>query len=219
MELVRHGPFLLVRFAAPQRVASWAIMGGGLTHADAVAWLEVRNADLPIALDPRVVLQRALRELALGRVVGLITSRSLDAYQDVSRTHGGVSARAVATIGLGNALRAGDAPSTMRAAGTINVLCQVSVRLSDEALLEALALATEAKTLAVCDARVPSTGGALLASGTGTDCVVIACAEHGEAVAYAGKHTVAGHLIGSCIHDAVARGIAVWQHENAGPTG
>lgn len=212
MEIVRHGPFLIARFAAAQRVASWAILGGGLTHADAVAWLQVRNADLPITRDPRDVLERALRELHLGRVVGLITSRDLTAYEDVTRTHGAISARCIATVGLGNALRAGDAPSPALA-GTINTLCQVSVRLSNEALLEALALAAEARTLAMCEARVPSSGGELYATGTGTDCVVIACAEHGEAVAYAGKHTVVGHVIGSSVYEAVARGIEVWKRQ------
>jgi adenosylcobinamide amidohydrolase len=214
MEVVRHGPFLIARFAAPQRVVSWAILGGGLTHADAVAWLQVRNADLPIALDPRSVLERALRELQLGRVVGLITSRDLDAHEDVTRTHGDIRARCIATVGLGNALRAGDAPSPALT-GTINTLCQVSVRLSDEALLEALALAAEARTLAVCEACVPSTGGALPASGTGTDCIAIACAEHGESLPYAGKHTVVGHLIGSSVHAAVTRGIEAWKQQQA----
>ena len=70
--------------------------------------------------------------------------------------HGDCSARCVATVGLGNALCAGDPPVAGEPAGTINLLCHVSTPLSELALLEALALAAEARTLALLEARVPS---------------------------------------------------------------
>lgn len=47
---------------------------------------------------------------------------------------------------------------------------------------------------------------------SGTDCVVVA-APPGRGLRYVGKHTLAGHLIGAAVHDAVARGVAQWKRE------
>ena len=74
-----------------------------------------------------------------------MTSRDLRPYVDLERTYREVSCRCIATVGLGNALRAGDPPGPDGRIGTINVLCRVSVGLTDEGLLEAIALASEAR--------------------------------------------------------------------------
>ena len=196
--VLRHEPpLLVVRFPSPQRVASWAIVNGGLADAEAVAWLEVRNADLPCDRDPRAYLAERLAGAGLRGAVGLLTSRKLSAYVMHGVRHGDCSARCVATVGLGNALCAGDPPAAGPAAGTINLLCHVSEPLSDLALLEA---------------RVPSRVSGRPATGTGTDCIAIA-APRAEAPAqqqYAGKHTALGHVIGAAVHGAVARGAQDW---------
>ena len=54
-------PLLVARFPSQQRVASWAIVNGGIVSAEAIAWLEVRNADLPRDRDPRLYLAQQLR--------------------------------------------------------------------------------------------------------------------------------------------------------------
>src|SRR5439155_15052111 len=121
----------------------------------------------------------------------------------------GVGARAVATVGLGNALAAGDPPGPMRA-GTINVLLQLSHPLGEAGLAEAMALAVEARTAAVLEARVPSRRSSAWATGTGTDCVVVAAPDEGEPLPWVGKHTVAGALAGACVREAVTRGVRRW---------
>lgn len=199
-------PWLIVRFAAEHTMASWAIVGGGLGVARAVAWLEVRNAELGPGVDPAALLRDRLAARGLAGAVGLLTSRRLDRYIDVTVRHGALAARCVATVGLGNALRAGDPPGEGRI-GTINLICRSSAPLSPEAQLEALALAAEARTLAVHEAGVPSTQTGLPASGTGTDCIVIAAPAAGEATAYAGKHTAIGHAIGAAVYEAIRRGV------------
>lgn len=216
VEVTRHASWLIARFSRPQRALSWAIVGGGWCETSAVAWLEVRNAELPAEVDPRALLRQRMAEHGLSDAVGLLTSRRLDAFVDVTHAADGVSARCVATVGLGNALRAGDAPVSIRPVGTINVVCHVSEPLTDEAMLEALALASEGKALAVREAGVPSFATGLLASGTGTDCIVVVCPLPGAermAQAYAGKHTNIGYLIGHTVHTAVARGCADWKAE------
>jgi adenosylcobinamide amidohydrolase len=214
---------LRARFAQPQRVLSWAIAGGGMRRASQVVWLEVDDHELRPPVEARSYVRARLRAAHALDAVALLTSRRLRAYVDerVEYRSAGrdpvLSARCVATVGLGNALRAGDSPGPSARIGTINVLCALSVPLSAEAMLEALALAAEARTLAVREACVPSRRSGLPASGTGTDCIAIAAPVHGLGgpARYAGKHTAVGHLVGASVQSAVERGVEQWLLERA----
>lgn len=226
LRVTAHGRFLVARLPGPHDVLSWAVVGGGRRRAETVAWHQVFNRELGPDTDARALLRGRLRDAGIPDAVGLLTSASLEAYTDVAKECGGVSARCVATVGLGNALRAGDPPgigSTIAAAarvGTINLLVRVSAPLTEEALAETLALAAEARTLAVLEARVRSLRSGLPATGTGTDCVVVAAppAEPGgEPLAYAGKHTTVGHLVGAAVEEAVRTGIEAWRRSNSPP--
>jgi len=208
--------WLVVRFAAEHATASWAIVGGGLGTARAVAWLQVADGELAPGVDPAALLRDRLAGRGLAGAVGLLTSRRVDRYVDVTVRHGELAARCIATVGLGNALRAGDPPGPGRV-GTINLLCRSSAPLTAEAQLEALALAAEARTLAVREAGVPSTRTGLPASGTGTDCIVIASPGAAGGVPYAGKHTAIGHAIGAAVIEATRRGIERSRRDGAAP--
>ena len=146
---------------------------------------------------------------------GSSRARPLAATSSRSAAAGASPRGCVATVGLGNALRAGDPPGPAARIGTINLLCQVGVPLREEALVEALSIAAEARTLAVREAGVPSRMSGAPATGTGTDCIVIAAPERPDGARYAGKHTGLGHVIGAAVHDAVARGAAAWLAERA----
>lgn len=204
--VTRAPGWLVARFAVDHAVVSWAVVGGGLRTAREVAWLQVSNGDLPPELDAVEYLRGRLADAGLADAVGLLTTRRLDSYLDVTVEHDDATARCLATVGMGNALRAGDPPGLSRF-GTINLLCQVSTPLSLEARLEALALAAEARSLAVREAVLPSTRTGRPASGTGTDCIVIAAPAEGAPAAYAGKHTAIGHVIGAAVYQATQRGI------------
>jgi adenosylcobinamide amidohydrolase len=210
---------LRVRFAAPQRVVSWAIAGGGLRRASEVIWLEVDDSELRPPVDARSYVRARLQEAGAPDAVALLTSRRLQAYVDQRVEHcSSLFARCIATVGLGNALRAGDPPGPSARIGTINVLCALSVPLRPEAMLEALALAAEARTLAVREADIASRRSGLPASGTGTDCIAIAAPTHCRADRYAGKHTAVGHVIGAAVQSAVRRGVEQWLLERSAST-
>ena len=210
------GRLLFVQLGGPHAVLSSAIVNGGRRSAREVVWVEVRDDDLRPPVDPVCFTRDRLLGAKLPGAVGLLTSRALTRFVVSERTSDGVSARCVATVGLGNALRAGDPPGPAPRAGTINLLCQVSAPLTEEALLEALTIAVEARTLAVLEAGLASGRSGLPATGTGTDCVVVAAPEDGAAAAlpYAGKHTTVGHVVGAAVHEAIARGAADWLAEN-----
>jgi adenosylcobinamide amidohydrolase len=210
------GRLLVVPLGAVHAVLSSAIVNGGRRAAREIAWMEVRDDELRPPVDPVRLTRDRLAAAGCPGAVGLLTSRTLACHVVTERSAGGVRARCVATVGLGNALRAGDPPGAAPRAGTINLLCQVSAPLTDEGLVEALAVAVEARTLAVLEAGMTSVRSGLAATGTGTDCAVVAAPEVGAApAAYAGKHTALGHVIGAAVHDAVARGVADWLAEQA----
>jgi adenosylcobinamide amidohydrolase len=212
--------WLLVRFPRPQRFLSWALVGGGRHLGDAVAWCQVRDDELPPGLDPRRLLQHRLRTLGLRRPVGMLTSRAVERFEDVSREAATreVRARCVATVGLGNALRVGDpagAGPSARRVGTINLLVALSRPLAPGAQLEALSLAAEARTAAILDAGVPSVRSGAPATGTGTDCIVVAAPAEPRGAAFAGKHTAIGEVVGAAVHAAVLAGARRWLEERA----
>ncbi|MEI9901841.1 MAG: adenosylcobinamide amidohydrolase [Hyphomicrobium sp.] len=100
-------------------------------------------------------------------------------------------------------------------AGTINTLVHVAQPLSDAALIEAISIATEARTTAVLDAGVERAG--LTITGTGTDCIAIAAPLGDNAACYAGKHTAIGEAIGAAVYEATADGIRDWKTDCIAP--
>jgi adenosylcobinamide amidohydrolase len=208
-----QGRQLVVRLGGPHAVLSWALVNGGRQVAREVVWVEVHDRELCPPVDPVAFLRARLAEAGLPNAVGLLTSRALSRFVTSDRVADGEAARCIATIGLGNLLRAGDPVSRARV-GTINLACQLSFPLSDLALVEAVSIAAEARTAAVLEAGLPSPVSGAPATGTGTDCIVVAAPAAPEGAPHAGKHTLAGHLIGAAVEEAVRRGVAGWLREN-----
>jgi adenosylcobinamide amidohydrolase len=207
---------LVVRFAVPHQVLSWAIVGGGRRIARSVLWRHVNDHELSPSVDAAELLERSARELGLIDPVGLLTARNLDTFEQVSLRGVDHAVRCVATIGLGNALRVGDPPGPFRPIGTINILCQLSGPLTEEALAETLAIAVEARTAAVLALDLPSRRTGRTATGTGTDCVVIAAPVRDSGSRWAGKHTELGALVGAAVEQAITRGGERWLSELGG---
>jgi adenosylcobinamide amidohydrolase len=207
MHLTLEAPWLVVDLGAPHAVLSWAVHRPGAVVARRLVWREVRDADLTEDLDVVPWLAEALARAGLSDAVGLITSRALTAYRVSDATVEGVTARCVATVGLSNAERVGARHAPAKIAGTVNIAAQLSVPLSAAAMLEAMSLAAQAKTLAVLEAALPAPDG--FATGTGTDCIAVA-APLGEGLPYAGLHTAAGEALGQAVLAATRAGVADW---------
>jgi len=203
-------PFLLWTLPAPMKTLSWALEGGGFAKTQQLCWIQVSPQDLTLDTCPRSFLKAAMLECSAANGLGFMTSARLAHFAHAVAQVGETTATAVVTVGLGNALRAGDPSYQIRRWGTINCACLVDVPLSAEAMLEAMVISAEAKTAAVMDAGVRSVMSGLPATGTGTDCHAIVCPDKSEELVYAGKHTDVGSAIGAAVFDAVSRGIQSW---------
>ena len=188
-------PLLLWRLAEPALAISSAVLGGGIGPC---RWLV--NATVPMSYDrddPAAHLREMAAGLRLrGPGVGLLTG--VDAADVVAGQDGGV--RLWATVGLGAPVQAAAAPGAVAPhAGTVNIVAWVPQRLSDGALVNAVATVTEAKTQAIRDLG-------LAATGTATDAVAVLCPPAGPVAAYAGPRSQWGARLARAVHRAVRDG-------------
>lgn len=218
-----EGNWLKMSFDQPHFVLSWAIIGGGSGQRDAVVWHKVHDSELSEDLDPVLFFQNRIMKKGIGRnPVGFLTSASLKDFTEFTVIRKDRWVRCIATVGLNNAVRVATVrqntfiqsdPRKQFQVGTINLLVQISQNLSLHASLEALSIATEARTLAVLEAKLLSHGGNGFVTGTGTDCIAIASRAEKikDSEIYAGKHTELGQLIGEAVYFAVTLGIQKWK--------
>lgn len=210
-----RSPFLVAGFERPQAMLSWSLTRPGFVEADSVAWLHVRDDDLSLDIDPVLFLKNRMAAAGYGEAVHLMTSRDVRLHHLARASSGGIDATCLATVGLGNAGRVGAEPAAgKKPVGTINLLVHVSQALSQAALVEAVSIATEARTAAVMelDWRVDGKP----ATGTGTDCIVVAAPCEETERQFAGLHTDVGAAIGRAVHEAVRRGGETWIEERIG---
>ena len=196
----RDLPLLVWRFTKPARVVASAPHGGGIGVR---RW--VLNAEVPASYgrrDPDHHLARLAVSMGLpGRGVGMLTAADVRSF--TTGSDGGVEA--VATTGLTHPILAAapDDGHPGEQVGTINVLVLVPERLSDGALVNAVATATEAKTQALRDAGFAATG-------TATDALCIVCPESGPPAAFGGPRSVWGARVARAVHQAVLAGASAW---------
>jgi adenosylcobinamide hydrolase len=196
----RERPVLVWRFDEPLRAASTANVGGGLGER---GW--VLNAQVPMGYD-RVDLDAHVADIAdglgcAGPGVGLLTAAALEPWGMVA----GDDVACSATVGVSKPTWAADVDDAVSAwqPGTINIVVELPVRLTDAALLNALVTATEAKSQALFERGVPGTG-------TASDAVCVLCPTSGPAELFAGPRSMWGSRIGRNVHAAVLEGLGSW---------
>ncbi|WP_210409324.1 adenosylcobinamide amidohydrolase [Leptospira fletcheri] len=204
--------WLEVDLLDPHLSLGWTVLGEGWARTNKAIWHKVSDGDLSPTEDPKQYFRKRL--IDTGRsdsdLIGFLTSASLLDYSESVSTLSDVWVRVVGTVGLGNAVHVAESSNLLEYYGTINLLIQTSVPLSLSASIEAVSVATEARTAAVLDARIPVEAGRI-ATGTGTDCIGIVSPDRNCAEIYVGKHTDIGRLIGKSVYEVVTVGIRKWK--------
>lgn len=162
-------------------------------------------------------LRITARELGLdpAYTTGLSTAAQMHNAAQFSASFEGVTVTVIATGGIDkNAVRAGDPASYCERAGafyplgTINLLVLVGCRLSPGTLTRALVTCTEAKTAAVQEWRIPSCYSSGIATGSGTDGVILVCDPAAPVtLTDAGTHAKLGEMLAVCVKKAVQRAL------------
>ena len=203
----------IVSFSAPVRALSWAVLNGGFCYADHIINHRVSGSDGAFCTQPRSWLRRAAVDLGLhGKIVAMATAVEMENLSQTLISGGGAEVTCFATVGCGNGLSAGDPASVMMedpaqpSLHTINMILTVQPGLSDEAMVEAIQIATEGRVRALYEAGIQSSASNLLATGTGTDCIAVVSVNAARET-YCGKHTKLGELIGLAAYTAVKKGL------------
>lgn len=193
-----HLHHLVWRLGPGVRVCSSAVLGGGIGPR---AW--ILNAQVPGGY-PRLDPDRHLAEIAAsegltGPGAGLMTAADVAAY--TTGHDGGVTATVTTGLGVRGWAAAPDVDCLPHRPGTVNIVLTLPAALSDAALVNAVATATEAKVQALLDAGLDC-------SGTPTDAVCVAAPEPGPdgGEPFAGPRSTWGARIARAVHTAVLAG-------------
>ncbi len=203
-------PMLLhVESAEPLSCLSSAVWGGGMLQARHILNLGVPSdyrcgnhlADLQEAAQARGIADP---------FIGLLTAAHIADAQVVVERDESAAVAAIVTLGMSHPTAAGVSIAAQSVGpGTINTIVLVDGRLSPAAHVNALITATEAKSLVMAEGSVRTPEGHL-ASGTGTDALVVACTERGLYFEYGGPVSRIGALIGRAVRAATLNALFVW---------
>jgi adenosylcobinamide amidohydrolase len=218
IEVTQSRPWLLADLGASRRVLSFAPHRPGFVMARHIVWREVRDAELTLDMDVSGWFSDELARHGHSDAVGLLTSRDVGRFVLSEAQVEDQRVACLATVGLGNAESVGSRRAVngigwSTGYGTINLVVLLDAGLSEAAQIEALTIATQARTAAVLDCGLCLPDGRR-ATGTGTDCIALA-ADPGD-VAFAGLHTALGEAIGQAVRSAVGKGASDWVAENGG---
>jgi adenosylcobinamide hydrolase len=199
-----------VGFSRPHRVLSSATLNGGYCEASNYLNVRVAKHSSGELEDPSLTLQRLSDQLnCAGITVGMMTAASLDSLRVVCEIVAGETLAVLVTTGLENARRAGDTAEYRSLEvvppdrGTINLAIVTSAEVAEEALVEVVAVATEAKVAVLHDLRIVSPVSGRLATGTGTDAIAVFSAPGGRRVRFAGKHTLLGERLAIMVMNTI----------------
>lgn len=202
VRLARSAEWVHISFARPFRALSSAVLNGGYCHASDFLNVRVAKHSPSPLEDPALTLQRISDQVQCsGVTVGMMTAASLTSLRVLCETISGETLAVLVTTGLDNARRAGD-PAEHRALevvptnrGTINLAVVTSAQVADEALVEMVAVATEAKVAILHEMEIRSPISGRLATGTGTDAIAIFAGHGSQRARFAGKHTLLGERL------------------------
>ncbi len=202
-------PYLIVDFGKTQRALGWSITLPGFGSTQRVVWMEVRESDLPLHVDPVAFVDSRLSACGLAEAAVFLTSREIRFHHLARSRIGACAVTCLTTVGLSNGEKVGARQQTApKAMGTINTLVHVSHPLSDGAFVEAVSIATQARTAAVMETNILRDAPPI--TGTGTDCIIVAAPEGGAPERCVGLHTDLGQAIGAAVYEATLAGATEW---------
>ncbi|MBS8263877.1 hypothetical protein DYI25_05425 [Mesobacillus boroniphilus] len=145
-----------------------------------------------------------------GETVGMMTAVMLEDVCYKQYQEEGFSVFIVVTAGTGNAVDASKSSeyySDDMSPGTINIWIFISGELTEEAFIQSIMTATEAKTKTLHDLEIRDRLSGTVATGTSTDSILIASTHCGQKLDYAGTITPLGRIIGKGVHECTAEAI------------
>jgi len=198
---------LIIESELPMEVLSSAIFNGGRTKAKYI--INHRVPENFTHKDVHDYMEKVVRELGLplSETVGLLTGVDIHKASIINDS----DVLTVVTAGVSNAATAGDSICIDKAGvSTINIIVVIDGSFSENAFIDAIIIATEAKTLALSSLDIRSRVSGRVATGTTTDAIVVAC-KSGVFHNFSGAATQIGFKIAKNVFNAVVDAIKKYE--------
>ncbi|OQY31558.1 MAG: hypothetical protein B6241_13680 [Spirochaetaceae bacterium 4572_59] len=164
---------------------------------------------------PEITLEKKAFQLGLAEpFAGMMTSASMKSFRWNFRQEGELCAFCGMTVGTTNARAAGDPADCIdleahrAGSGTINIVAGTNAALNESALAEALMLVSEARAWVLFDYSVKSPVSGRIASGTGTDSILVFSGD-GPEIHFCGKHTLMGEMLADVVIRSLSDAMSV----------
>ena len=220
--VLQYDKFIQIHFSEKRQVLSSSPMNGGyrenLTDVFNFDEIPENGAECQMKADTYEEHMRIISsEIGLNSetVAGLSTAVQMKSAVYTEDEYNGTKVSVIATGGINvNGGRAGDKASWDERAGydenhepgTINIILAIDAHLSEGAMTKAVITATEGKTAAIQELLAPSHYSNGLATGSGTDGIIVIANPSSEIyLTDAGQHSKLGELIGATVTKAVKR--------------
>lgn len=209
----RTQQYIKLQASQPLKVVSSAVHNAG------TGWYEVL-LNRSIARDYKIELvaeetERFLLEQQFSPTNTVVMLTAVETHTVAVKTFTADSCSIVVmvTAGVGNSIDVTRAFERDDAhyIGTINTWVIVNGKLSDEAFIQAMITATEAKTKAMQEKHILDAKTGTLATGTATDSLLIAATQQGTDLPYAGPITALGKLIGRGVFETTIQAITNYE--------
>jgi len=199
-------------------VLSSAVLNGGLRDVRHIVNLRVPKSG-EFSVTPKDTLSEFCSSSGWGRnCVGMMTAASMNSLSVKEQFCDDVYIAVCITVGLSNSRCAGDVAdiqnlfSGQYQNGTINIILLTDAALTPAAMTETVMTVSEAKCEAMRQFDVRSTVSGKIATGTGTDAIVVASAGRRGIVEYCGKHTLFGEVAATLTINALMDSME-WYHK------
>jgi iron complex transport system ATP-binding protein len=148
--------------------------------------------------------------IAPSNTVGMMTAANLKDVVIKESDHDNFSVLIIVTAGLSNAVDVSKCDQHIFEtvhAGTINTWVFIDGILTEEAFIQGMMTATEAKVKALQDEKIKDMVTNTTATGTSTDSILIAATQRGSKLSYAGTITPLGKVIGKDVYEATVQAV------------
>jgi len=167
--LYKTSQHILLLSDTPMQATSTSVWNGGTAMVN--GWLNLKvDGHCDISASPAHTLHHYAAGLGIDSpLAGMMTAASMNSLRYSLTGDDATVLACIVTAGIENARRAGDTADEQPQPGTINIALVCNRHFSPAAAIEALLIATEAKTAACYDLGIRSPVSQQIATGTGTD--------------------------------------------------
>lgn len=151
------------------------------------------------------------------QTVGMMTAVNLEDNSYGEYQGDGFSVMVVVTAGIGAAVDGTKSKPIVGPvnAGTINTWIFINGNLTEEAFIQSIITATEAKAQVLRKMGIKDKKTNTVATGTPTDSILIAATQQGKKLDYAGTATELGAIIGKAVYEEMKQAILNYQKRKA----